>query len=112
MAQVKHANFKIPAVGAGASAIDQAVNTPDDQSPRHVTGIQCSNTTKLIRVVLKKAGNPFDDIDASISGRFTSFVPCDVTYPGGLQITLDIINGSAGALAANAENVCVQYEIG
>jgi hypothetical protein len=111
MAQVKYARLNVPATGAGATSADVNVTTPDDSKLRRVTGFQNSNTTKLIRTVLKKVGNPMNDIDNSILGRFTDFAQCDVSYEPGVQVSFDIINASAGAIAANAENIVVRYEV-
>lgn len=111
MAQVKYARNSVPATGAGATTADITVVTPDDSSRRRVTGFTSTNTTKLIRTVLKKVGNPMNDIDNAVLGRFTNFAECDVVYESGVPITYDFINGSGGPIGANAENTIFRYEV-
>jgi len=110
MAQKKYARFQIPAVGAGATTGEQPVLTPDDTAARRVTGIRSTNSTKLIRTVLMKTGQPMADIDDGIFATYLDFVPVDITYPGGVNITLDIRNSSAGTLLVNTNAVVIQYE--
>lgn len=111
MAEVKFVTFQIPAVAAGAVLGETFISTPDDTRPRHVTGILSTNQTKLIRTVLMKTGNPIAVVDDGVMAQQRDFVKVDETYPGGVQISLDVRNASAGALAVNTDAITVRYEV-
>lgn len=111
MAEPKFVTFPIPALGAGAALGETFISTPDDTRPRRVTGILSTNQTKLIRTVLMKTGNPIAVIDNGLMAQQRDFVKVDEQYPGGVQISLDVRNASAGALAVNTDAVTVRYEI-
>lgn len=108
---VKFARFQIPAVAAGAVMGETAINTPDDQKPRKVTGILSTNQTKLIRTVLLQSGQPIADIDDGVMAQQRDFIPVDAQYTAGLAITLDVRNNSAGALNVNTDAIVIRYEV-
>lgn len=111
MAERKSVRFQIPAIAAGASLGETFISTPDDTRPRTVVGILSTNQTKLIRTVLMHTGNPILDIDDGIMAQQRDLIDVNESYPGGVQISLDIRNNSAGALAVNTDAVVIFYEL-
>lgn len=111
MAEPKTARFSIPAVGAGASLGETNIVTPDDSKQRTVTGVFSTNLTKLVRTRLMHTGNPIHDIDNSLFSATFGTYPVNEVYAPGVQISLDIVNGTGGALVANADVVLIRYEI-
>lgn len=111
MAETKYARFQIPAVGAGATLGETQVATPDDTRQRTVTGILSTNQTKLIRTVLMHTGNPIADIDDGVMAQARDFYKVNESYPGGTQISVDVRNNSAGALAVNTDAIVIRYEV-
>ena len=108
---IKFARFQIPAVAAGATLGETFIVTPDDSKPRKVTGILSSNQTKLIRTVLMKTGLPIADIDDGVMAQQRDFITVDQSYDSGVQISLDVRNNSAGALAVNTDAIVIRYEV-
>lgn len=111
MAEIKYVRFQIPAVASLATLGETPIVTPDDPRPRTVTGILSTNQTKLIRTVLMRTGNPICDIDNGLMAQHRDFIPVNETYPGGTQITVDVRNNSAGALAVNTDAIVIQYQV-
>ena len=111
MPEKKFVTFQIPAVAAGAVLGETFISTPDDTKPRHVTGILSTNQTKLIRTVLMKTGNPIAVIDNGTMAQQREFIETDENYPGGVQISVDVRNASAGALAVNTDSITIRYEV-
>ncbi len=111
MAELKYIRFQIPAVAAGAILGETPVITPDDPRPRVVKGVLSSNQTKLIRTLVMKTGNPIADIDNGVMAQQRDFIPLNEAYPGGTQITVDVRNNSAGALAVNTDAIVLAYEV-
>lgn len=111
MAEKKAVRFVIPAVAAGANLGETFISTPDDRRERHVYGLLSTNQTKLVRTVLMRTGNPIMDVDGGVMAQQRDFIDADETYPAGVQISLDIRNGSGGALVANADAVQVFYTV-
>lgn len=107
---VKYVRFQIPAVAAGAQLNETQVNTPDDNSRRTVTGILSTNQTKLIRTVLMQTGQPIADIDNGVMAQQRTFIDINTAYGSGVPISVDVRNGSAGALAVNTDAIVIRYE--
>lgn len=112
MAQRKVIRFQIPAVAAGAALGETFVPTPDDTRQRTVVGILSTNQTRLIRTVLMHTGNPIEDIDNGIMAQQREFFHVNEVYPGGVQISVDVRNNSAGALAINTDAIAIFYDVG
>lgn len=111
MAERKSVTVTVPAVAAGAVAGETFISTPDDTKPRHVIGILSTNAVKLMRTVLMKTGNPVQVIDNGLMAQQREFVKVDESYPGGVQISFDFRNASAGAQAANTDSITFWYEV-
>lgn len=111
MAEIKYFRFQIPAVAAGATLGETFVPTPDDPKPRKVVGILSSNQTRLIRTLLMHTGNPIADIDNGVMAQQRDFIPLNEDYPGGTQISVDVRNNSAGALAVNTDAIVIAYQV-
>ena len=107
----KTVRFSIPAVGAGTSLGETFVQTTDDSKPRTVTGVFSTNQTKLVRTRLMHTGNPVHDIDNALFSATAGMYPSSEQYPAGVQLSLDIVNGSGGALVAGADEVLIRYEV-
>lgn len=111
MAQRKTVRFAIPAVGAGAALGETYISTPDDTRQRTVVGLLSTNQTKLIRTVLMHTGNPIEDVDNGVMAQQRDYWKANEVYPSGVQISLDVRNNSAGALAVNTDAIVVLYEV-
>lgn len=107
---IRYLRFQIPAVAAGATMGETFVASPDDPKPRRVLGILSTNQTKLIRTVLMKTGFPVADLDDGVMAQQRDFIPQDQTYEGGVQISVDVRNNSAGALAVNTDAIVIKYD--
>lgn len=111
MAERKSVTVTVPAVAAGAVAGETFISTPDDTRQRHVIGILGTNSTKLMRTVLMRTGNPIEVIDNGLMAQQREFFKVDSIYPGGVQISFDFRNASAGAQAANTDSITFFYEV-
>ena len=111
MAITRYARFAIPAVAAGARTNATAVPTFDDQVTRRVVGFLTTNQTKLIHTQLDVAGRVYADVDHGTMAQQKDWVPVLQAYPPGLTFSLNVINDSAGALAANVDAINLKYEV-
>lgn len=105
----RYARFAIPAVAAGAASGTTAVPTFDDQIPRKLVGFLMTNQTKLVHVQLDAAGRVFADLDGGIQAQQRDFIPLDQDYPVGVSLSVNVLNGSAGALVAGADAIILKY---
>lgn len=56
-------------------------------------------------------GNPIADLDNGLMAQQRGFIPVNEVYGGGVQISLDVRNNSAGALAVNTDAIVVAYTV-
>lgn len=108
---IKYVTAPLPATGAGVTSPVVNVGTfGDDSQRRHVTGVKCTNTVKLIQIELDNNAQPQAQIDLAVMGQITEFVPVDFFIDVNIQIQFKVINGSAGALVAG-DAVTIRYEV-
>ncbi len=106
----RYVRFAIPAIAAGAATGATAVPTFDDQIPRKLVGILSTNQTKLIHTQVDAAGRVFADVDHGVMAQQRDFIPLDQDYPVGVQLSVNVINASAGALAASTDALVLKYQ--
>lgn len=106
----KYVRTTVGAIAAGAQKGDTFISSFDDDKPRKITGIWCTDTTTLIHTQIKVAGTPYVDVDDQLFAHLTQFLDCDVSYGPTQQFQLNVVNDSAGALAAG-QAIELRYEV-
>ena len=103
----KFVNYEMSVGANGQTFIAQA--TQDDNVNRTVTGIWSNDATKLVQTAIQLQGKNIVAYDDYFNSLLKEPLACNVVFPAGVQITLGLINGTAGAI--NNVDILVRYEI-
>lgn len=105
----RYVRFAIPAVAAAARTGPTNVPSFDDAAPRKLVGYLATNQTKLIHVQLDVAGRVFADLDGGVQAQQRDWIPLDQDFPVGVFLSVNVINDSAGGLAAATDAIVLKY---
>lgn len=97
-------------ISSAANTTTQSqIVTQDDNQIRTIIGVWANDTTKLVRTGLALQGKVIVDYDDSFNALLKEPFPCNIVFPAGVQITLQLLNGTAGAI--NNVNVAIVYTV-
>ena len=96
------ARFAFPAVANGAQSGPTAMVTFDDFQARTMRHLRVIVPTAGLRVQLDVAGRVFVDLDTSVYTAAGPPIELDQTFAPGVSFSVNVINGSGGAVPANA----------
>ena len=96
------ARLAFPAVAAGAQSGPTQAPTFDDNQVRTMRHLRFAVPTAQLRVQLDVAGRVFADIDTSVYNAAGPPIELDQAFPAGVLFSVNVINGTAGAVPAGA----------
>ncbi len=107
---IRYVRLPIPAIVAAARTNPTNVVSFDDAKRRKLLGFLMTNQTKLIHVQLDVAGRVFADLDGGVQAQQRDFISLDQDFAEGIIFSVNVINDSAGALAANVDALILKYD--